>query len=225
MRHILFALPKGWQVHRDAVKPRQQIRTESPLADHVHQRLLARDHDAHIDRHGPGLAERLHFPLLQDAQEFGLQGQRQVRNLVEQQGSTLGAAKKSRAGTVSASKGAASVAKQLPLGQPFGQGRAVDCNQGSGPTAPRVHATGDDLLAGSGFTLKHDGEIARGGLTQRRNRGLQRGAAEQPRRDLGEFSWRSGDDTNPPTHAQHIAACKPRRRHSPTVHANAVATF
>ena len=158
MRHILFALPQRRQPDRDAVEPCQQIGAKTALLDRVHERLLAGHHDAHVDGHRPGLAQGLHLAFLQNAQQLGLQGQGQIRNLVEEQGAPVGAAEEARAWPVRAGEGPPAVAEELALGERLGQSRAVDGDQRPGPLAPGVHAARDDLLAGAGLALEDDGE-------------------------------------------------------------------
>ena len=139
-RNVLPAAAQRRQAHGQPVEPREQIGTEAALADHVHERLLPRDDDAHVDRNRTGLAERLHLPLLEHAQELGLERHRQIGDLVEQQRAPLGAAEEPGAGPVGAREGPPPVSEQLTLGEPFRERGAVDRDEGARTPAPLVEA-------------------------------------------------------------------------------------
>src|SRR5579863_1410000 len=68
----------------------KQVGPEAALADHLGEVLIGCGNDANVDMNGTRAAETLELPLLQDAQEFGLQIERQVSDLVKEQGSLVG---------------------------------------------------------------------------------------------------------------------------------------
>ena len=83
--------------------------------------------------HGPGAAEPLECALLEHPQQLGLQLERQVADLVEEQRAAVGqleAARPSRRD--GAGEGALLVAEQLALEQAGGQRGAVDVTKACG---------------------------------------------------------------------------------------------
>ena len=196
-KDILAACAQRREAHGEAVEPRQQVGAEPPCAHDLHERLLAGHHHPHVNRHRPGLAERLYGPLLEDAQKLGLQGKRQIRDLVEQQRPAVGAAKVTGAGPIGPGEGSAAIPEQLALGQAFRERRAVDGDQRSRAPAPTMEGPGDHLLAAAGLALEHDGKVAHRRLAQRIEHRLEGPAAPEPRRDLLERRRAGGHDPHP----------------------------
>ena len=116
------------------LEPRQQIATEALLRYRQPQRRLRGGQEAHVDRDRRRLAERHELALLDRAQQLGLDRQRQLRDLIEEQRPPLGGAQVPGAGALRAGEGPLAVAEQLRLGQRLGERRAVD--------APRRPPTG-----------------------------------------------------------------------------------
>ncbi|MCY1296632.1 hypothetical protein D9M70_460300 [compost metagenome] len=89
-------------------------------------------------------AERLHFLLLQHAEHLGLQGERQVADLVEEQGAAIGQFELAGAATaIGAGEGAGGGAEQFGLHQGFRDGRHVHRDEGPvGPQRQVVDALG-----------------------------------------------------------------------------------
>ena len=68
-----------------------EVLAEPALRDALAQVAVRRRDDAHVDAgHRRVGAERLDRPLLQDAQELGLRGQRDLGDLVEEQRAAVG---------------------------------------------------------------------------------------------------------------------------------------
>jgi hypothetical protein len=82
--------------------------------------------DARVDRDRLAPADALDHPLLQEAQQLDLQRQRDVADLVEEQGAALRQLDLAGRGLDRAGEGAALVAEQLGLEQVLGDGGAVD---------------------------------------------------------------------------------------------------
>ena len=87
-------------------------------------------------------ADPLELALLQDAEDLGLGGQRQLADLVEEDRTAVGALEPARLLPVRAGEGAPLVAEELALDQALGQGPAVDPDERtgrdrSGGAAPR----------------------------------------------------------------------------------------
>ena len=210
-RDVLPPVAQGRQPHGHPFQPRQQIGAEAAGARRVQQRQLTRDDDADVDRDGTGLAERLHLALLEHAQQLGLQRQRQIRHLVEQQRPGLRAAEDAGARLVGAGERPLPVAEQLTFGQRFGERGAVDRDERAAASAPGVDRARHDLLAGSGLALEHDRQIARRRLPQGRDRLGERGAAVagRARSPRARRAWAVTTPIQPPTRTTSPAARTP----------------
>jgi hypothetical protein len=89
-------------------------------------------------------------------QQLGLQGQRQLCDLVEDQGPALGEAEQPLAGLMGPGEGALDVPEQLALQQIRRDRPAVDGDEASGAAAAGVDGARGQLLAGAGFPLDED---------------------------------------------------------------------
>src|SRR5262249_34371816 len=109
--------------------------------------------------------EALEFALLQDTQQFDLQGQVQVTNLIEKQRATIGQLEAPLLQGLGPGKGALLMAEQLRLNERFGEGRTADLDERSfGPRRVVVYRMGNQLLAGPRFTTNEHGGIGRSHL-------------------------------------------------------------
>jgi hypothetical protein len=105
---------------------------------------------AHIGLNLARAAQPHQRALLQRAQQLGLQRQRQLADLVQEQGAAIGLLEPASAGGGRAGEGAALVAKQLALEQGLGNGRAVDLDERPGaPATGQVHRARKQLFAGA----------------------------------------------------------------------------
>ncbi len=126
---------------------------------------MGRGDHPHVERLDLVGAQRLDLLLLQHAQQLGLQRQRQVADLVEEQRAAVGHLELADARlAVGTGKGAGGGAEQLGLHQAFRNRRDIDRDEG--PARPRrevMDALGQQLLAGAGLaTQQHRGIELRG---------------------------------------------------------------
>ncbi|MNN43615.1 hypothetical protein D3C81_1578610 [compost metagenome] len=107
----------------------------------------------HVDVLLVARAQRRHPALLQYPQQPGLQGQRHVTNLVEEQRAAMGLHQPpDHTAPARTGERPLAVAEQFRLDQPFGDGRAVDRHERLvGPRAGLVQGACDDFLAGTGL--------------------------------------------------------------------------
>src|SRR5204863_3116288 len=102
-------------------------------------------------------ADALDLAALEDAQELGLQGRRQLADLVEEDGPALGLLEGAEAARRGAGEGALLVAEQLALEEVLGDGAAVDDDEGAVlARAGLVDGLGGAALAGAGLALEED---------------------------------------------------------------------
>jgi hypothetical protein len=112
------------QAHREHVEAVVQVRAEPPCFDLERQVAVGRGDDPHVDLTGRSRRPRT-LALLQRAQQLGLQRERHLADLVEQQRAAVGRAKKPSLAR-RAGERALLVAEQLALEQRLGDRRAVD---------------------------------------------------------------------------------------------------
>ena len=74
----------GGQVDRDDVEPVVQVLAEPAGVDLVEQVAVGRRDDPRVDLDGPGVADPLELPLLQDPQQLDLELGRGAVDLVEE---------------------------------------------------------------------------------------------------------------------------------------------
>ncbi len=121
--------------------------------------------DAHVHLRRAIAAHRLEASLLQGAQQLGLQLDRQLPDLVQQQRPAVGHLEAPRPVARGAGEGALDVAEQLALQQPGRDGGAVEAHERLlGARAPGVDGARQALLAGAGLAQDQDRSVRLGHL-------------------------------------------------------------
>src|SRR6185436_3710055 len=82
--------------------------------------------DPRVDGDRAAAADPLDHPLLEEAEQLDLQGERDVADLVEKQGAAMGELDLAFGGADRAGEGALLVAEQFGLEQILGDRRAID---------------------------------------------------------------------------------------------------
>ncbi len=75
-RDILPPLAQRRPVQGDDAQTVEEILAEGPFADRLFEVPVGGGHHPHVDADGAGAAHALEFPLLEEAQELGLERQR-----------------------------------------------------------------------------------------------------------------------------------------------------
>jgi len=146
-RDVLSARAKRWDLKHEGRYPMQQVTTELARLDHHGDVTMRRRHDPDIDSTRPVCSERGDLAGLEDAQQRGLGRPRELTDLVEEEGPSVGP------GEVAVScsgprKRAGRRAKELGFNELAGDGAAVDRDVRPIWPARRVVAgSGDELLA------------------------------------------------------------------------------
>jgi hypothetical protein len=122
-RDVLAALAQRRHLDRQHAEPVVQVLAEARLGGPVAQVAVGRRDHAHIDAPGHRAADALELALLQHAQQLGLQGRRDLADLVEQQRAAVGQLEAALAHPVGAGERALLVAEQLALEQGRRTGR------------------------------------------------------------------------------------------------------
>ena len=159
---VLAALAQGRHLDGYRVQAVVEVLAESPLADSLADVDVGGGHDAHVGllhlsgAHGDILAR------LQDAQQPGLRGQRQLAHLVEKQRPLVGHAEVARRVVDGPRVGTLHVAEQLGVDGALGNGAAVD-GEVLLAAARRivVNDAGDDLLAHAALADDEHAQVGR----------------------------------------------------------------
>ena len=116
----------GVQGHRHDVEAPVEIGAEAAGGDFGGEVAIGAGDDAHVDRLGADRADRQDLALLQRAEQLGLERERDLGDLVEQQGAAVGGAEQALAVRAGAGEGALAVAEQDRLEHRLGERGAID---------------------------------------------------------------------------------------------------
>ena len=186
-----MTLAQRRQLESDDVEAVKQVFAETPLTHHLVEIQVGGGDDAHVGAAGHRVAHALVFLVLDEAQQLGLQGEREVTDLVEEQGAAIGLADPALGALAGAGEGALGMAEQLALHQLGGQRRAVDGHAGAlGAAAPAMDGARQLALAGAGLTENEDVGIGRRHLPRSLQHAHQhRAVAVELRAFLTDFTF------------------------------------
>ena len=157
-----------------------EVGTEQPIAHALLQVAVGGGDDAHIHPARLVGAQPLDFAVLQGAQQLGLDAQRQLAHLVEEQRAAIGRLEPPRPLAGGTGKGALGVAEQFAFGQGFGQRRAVHMHQRLVATwRMAVQPAREQLLADAGFAQQQYRQFGLGHHLQFMQQGADRLAAPE----------------------------------------------
>ena len=149
---VVAAVAQRRHLNRKHRQTEKQIATKLTVLDRRFQVFICRSDDTHIDRNRSTSADTIHHFLLDCTQEFSLDGQRQLSNLVKKYGAAGSKFKLTLTSIARARKGTAFVPKQFVLDQRFRNGGAVDGDErmiaASGKMMDRAR---EELFAGARF--------------------------------------------------------------------------
>ncbi len=164
-QHVFRTLTHGGQVEGDDVEAVEQVLAELALAHHLLEVEIGRGEDAHIGAAGHRVADALVLLVLDEAQQLGLQRQREVADLVEEQRAAIGLIDPAQGAFGGSGERAAVVAEQLAFHQVRRQRGAVDGDEGLlRAPAPGVDGTRQLALAGAGLAEDEDIGVGVGDL-------------------------------------------------------------
>ncbi len=116
-RDVVLALAQRRQIDVDDVDSVEQFLAEAAGLDLGFEIFIGGAQHAHVERHRIVGAERVCLALLQRAQQLDLQRERQLADLVEQDGALVGGLQQADLVLAGAGERAALVAEQLALEQ------------------------------------------------------------------------------------------------------------
>ncbi|MCG3148042.1 MAG: hypothetical protein PCFJNLEI_01484 [Verrucomicrobiae bacterium] len=141
------------------VEPVVEVLPELFFVDGLFEVAMGRGKDADVHADGFFAAEALDGFVLQHAEEFGLGAGADVADFVEEDGAVVGLFEAADAAHGGTGKGALFVTKEFAFKEGFGDGGAVDDDEGLvGPVAVLVDGAGNEFLAGAGFAADEDGD-------------------------------------------------------------------
>ena len=155
---IVAAFAECGEVDGDDIKPVEEVFAEAAGGDFVLEIDVGGGDDADIDANGAGIADAFEFVFLEDAEEFDLELVADAVDFVEEDGATVSGFEAAGAIFDGAGEGAFGVSEEFAFEEAFGEGAAVDADEGSGGAgAEFVEGAGDEFFAGAGFACEQDG--------------------------------------------------------------------
>ena len=139
-RNRLAPLTQRRHHDRGRIEAVEKIVAELTRLDHRTQVAIGRCDQANINRIGTRRPDRLNLMRLDRAQQFGLQAQRQLADLVQEQGPAVGRSEIAERILARVGKRAAHVPEQLRLGQRLDQVRAVEGHERAARAPSRAYA-------------------------------------------------------------------------------------
>ena len=147
-QHVLPALAERRNVQRQHLQPEVEVLAEKPLAYPLRRIAVGGADDAGVHGEGAVLAHAAHLAVLQRAQELGLQRQRHLADLVQEEGAAARLLEEAAARTRGARERTLAVTEELRLEELRRERGDVHGDEGlSGAQAVGVERTGDNLLA------------------------------------------------------------------------------
>ena len=155
---VVATLTQRRRAHGQYVEAVIQVFAETAGRNFCFQITVSRCHDAHIDFNRTRGTDRVHGFFLQYPQQLDLHVQREIADLIQEQGAAMGQFKASDTIRQSASEGTFAVAEQLTFHQFFGYGGAIQRHKIS-LSARRLimQSLSDELLARTRFAIHENG--------------------------------------------------------------------
>ncbi len=146
-------LPQRWHGDRDDIEPIVQILSKLSGLDGLFKIFVGCRKNASFEGDRMSSTYPFELPLLQDAQELGLHGRRELANLIEKHGSVIRSLKFPFSHSDCAGVRAFFVPEELSFQKCFGNCCAVDGDEGEfASRTALMDRTCDDFLAGAAFS-------------------------------------------------------------------------
>src|SRR5262249_13556240 len=139
-----------------------EVLAELPAVDLAHEIALRRSDDAHVRVHRLVAADAAELARLEDAQELRLDVERELADLVEEDGAAVRELEGALARVDGARERAALVAEELALDERVAHRPAVDDEERLGPARRvRPDRAREHVLARAGLALEEDRRVRR----------------------------------------------------------------
>ena len=130
-RDVLPPLAQGGHRDRNDVQPVIKVFAELPLRDRARQVAMRGRHNAHVDRDVGLSPDPAEGPALEHAQELGLELQRHLPDLVQEQRAGVREIEQALLEVLGVGESTLLVAEELALQQVLGDGAAVEVDEGT----------------------------------------------------------------------------------------------
>ena len=159
---VILPFSQRGKIDLHHVEAMEQVRAEAALAHHRAEVPVRGGDHPNVDLHRSSPSDPRDLSLLEKSEQFRLDIQRQLANLVEEEAPPVGILELSATRAHGPRKGTAFVAEDLALEERHGHGGAVDHDKGTGrPRAPPVDHRRDQLLPRAGLPGNQDGRGGR----------------------------------------------------------------
>src|SRR5579859_566178 len=160
--HIVAAFAQRRNCHRHSGNPEIEILAKELFLRKLLQISICSDNNAHIHFHGLRAADAIKSPFFQNAQKFGLNGQRQLANFIEKQSAAMRQVQLAHFARTCARERAAFVPKKLVLHQSFGNRRAIQRHKRLlAPRRKMMQRSRKKFFSRPAFSQKQNGGIRR----------------------------------------------------------------
>src|SRR5882672_800339 len=161
-RDVICPLSQWWDLNRKHIEPVVKVLTKAARHHFLLQVTIGRSDDPHIREPRPVFAHALVTLLLQDAEQFALQFQRNFSNFIEENRPSFSRLETSGAVLDRPGKSTARVAEEFAFIQLFWDRGAIDADERFvlAPAA-LVNFPRDQFLARAGFTENENRSICR----------------------------------------------------------------
>src|SRR5208337_1393007 len=184
-QNVLAAFAQRRDTQRDDVEAVIEILAKVMRGDFGLEIAIGRGDYSRIDVDRAFAADALEVLILQKAQKLGLEGGRQVGNLVEKNGAAVGRLETARLVLDRAGERAADVAEKFAFEKFLRERSAIDDNERLAlARAPSMNLPRDDVFAGTAFAGEQDSGVACGGLARGFEQALHRGTLRVEQRFL-----------------------------------------
>src|SRR5436309_6066940 len=164
--NILAAFAQSRHLDLDNRNSEIKIFAEGAFADHLIEIAVRSTNHSHIYRMWKVGSKTLHGPFLQNAQQLGLQWQREIANLVNKNRSAVGLFKSSAPALAGASKGTALMTEQFIVNQRVGKRANREGHKGLVSARAQLmdsasnHALARATLASDEYRREYSGNLA-----------------------------------------------------------------
>lgn len=155
---VVLAFAEGGHGDGDDVEAVEEIFAEAAVADELVEVFVGGGEDADVDVDGEVVADAADFLFLEDAEQAALELGGHGPDFVEEQGAAVGVMEETVLVGDRAGEGALAMAEEFGFEEVFGEGGAIDGDEGGVVAAGIVvEGAGDEFLAGAAFAEDEDG--------------------------------------------------------------------
>src|SRR5229473_4960624 len=188
-RNISLAFPQGWNVDGKNIQTKEEIGPELLLAYHRFEIAVRRSNQTRVGPKRARASQPLELPLLQHAEQFGLQFKRNFSDFVQENRTAVGHFEAANALRDRSRECALLVSEQLAFEQACRNGRAVELHEGlRAPWAQIMNGTRDQFLSRACLPVNQHRRIRRRNGSHVFEDFAQRSAISD---DLGKIHFRA----------------------------------